>query len=225
MIPWRRLAETNVPGEAAPLVLSQRGDEFAIRVGAHLLMGSTMHGSEEQLAELACERLATRPAARVLVGGLGMGYTLAAALAHLGADAAVEVAELVPDVVEWNRGPLAHLAGRPLDDPRVTVWTGDVGERIRAARARYDAIVLDVDNGPDGLTRASNRALYSRAGIAAAHAALRGRGVLGVWSVAPDDAFAGRFEHAGFRVEERRVRARRTKGWRHVLWGGERQVP
>jgi len=218
MIPWRELDRAPVPGESAPLVLARRGDEFAIRVGPHLLMSSAMHGSEEALAELACAPLAARVDARVLVGGLGMGYTLAAALAHVGPDARVEVAELIPAVIEWNRGPLAHLAGRPLDDARATAIAGDVGGRIRAARERYDAILLDVDNGPDGLTRVANEALYSAAGLAAARVALRAGGVLGVWSTAPDDAFARRLERAGFRVDEHRVRARRTKGGRHVIW-------
>lgn len=222
MIPWQQLAQADVPGEKTPLVLSRRGSEFAIRIGTSALMSSLTHGSEEALAELACARIADRAEARVLIGGLGMGYTLAAALKQLGPSARVEVAELIPAVVEWNRGPLAHLADRPLADRRVAVWVGDVGDRIRAATAAWDAILLDVDNGPSGITRASNDRLYSGAGLGAARDALRVGGVLGVWSVASDRAFTHRLEHAGFSVKEEFVRARRTKGGRHVLWIGTR---
>lgn len=218
MIPWQRLDSATLAGEARELVLYRRDTEFVIRVGPHALMSSVAHGSEDALAETACARLAGRAGARVLVGGLGMGFTLAAALRALPADARVEVAELVPAVVEWNRGPLAHLAGRPLEDRRASVHEGDVADRIRAARAAWDAILLDVDNGPGGLTVATNDRLYSGAGLRAAHAALRAGGVLGVWSVQPDDAFADRLARAGFAVEERRVRARRGKGGRHTLW-------
>jgi spermidine synthase len=222
MIPWQLLGRAAVPGNDAPLTLHQRGREFVIRIGATALMGSLAHGSEEALAELACAHIAGRDDARMLVGGLGMGFTLAAALRHLGPRAGVVVAELIPAVVEWNRGPLAHLAGRPLDDARVTVWEGDVGECIRAKRAAFDAILLDVDDGPDGLTRAANDTLYSAAGLGAALRALRPGGVLGVWSVAPDEAFTRRLARAGFAVEESVVRARRTKGGRHTLWLAER---
>ena len=190
MIPWQLLGSSDVPGEPQPLTLHQRGSEFVIRIGALALMSSTAHGSEEALAELACTRLAGREGLRVLVGGLGMGFTLAAALRTLPASARVEVAELVPAVIEWNRGPLAHLAGRPLDDPRVTVHAGDVGDSIRVKRARLDAILLDVDNGPNGLTRAENDGLYSARGLAEAMSALKPGGLFGVWSVQPDAEFA-----------------------------------
>jgi spermidine synthase len=222
MIPWRRLDSATLPGEARPLVLYQRDTEFVIRVGPVALMSSAAHGSEEALAELACARIEGRAGARVLVGGLGLGFTLAAALAHLAASARVEVAELVPAVVEWNRGPLAHLAGRPLEDPRVTVWEGDVAERIRGKRSPLDAILLDVDNGPDGLTVPANDWLYSAPGLRAILSALREGGVLGVWSAAPDRAFTRRLEQAGFAVEEQVVRARKAKGGRHTLWLGTR---
>ena len=222
MIPWQRLGTATVPGNAAPLTLHQRGAEFVIRIGPIALMSSVAHGSEEALAELACESLVERPDARVLIGGLGMGFTLAAALQCLAPDARVVVAELVPAVVEWNRGPLAHLAGRPLEDPRVVVWEGDVGERIRAERAALDAILLDVDDGPDGLTRSANDRLYAEDGLRAAFGALRAGGTLGVWSVAPDAAFTRRLEWAGFVVGERVVRARRTRGGRHTLWLAKR---
>ena len=185
MVPWQRLAQAEVPGEKVPLVLSRRDAEFAIRIGSRTLMSSRAHGSEEALAELACARIAVRTP-RVLIGGLGMGYTLAAALRQLGPSAQVEVAELIPAVVEWNRGPLEHLADRPLADRRVSVWVGDVADRIRAASAAYDAILLDVDNGPSGITRAANDWLYTVAGLGSAIVALREGGVMGVWSAAPD---------------------------------------
>jgi len=223
MIPWRQLGSTALPGERLPMVLYQRDTEFVIRVGSIALMSSTAHGSEEALAELACAHVAAREDARVLVGGLGMGFTLAAVLAHLGSSARVEVAELVPAVVEWNRGPLAHLAGRPLEDARVSVWEGDVVERVREARGDFDAILLDVDNGPEAFTVASNRALYTAAGLTALHAALRAGGVLGVWSVAPDREFTRRLGQAGFAAEEHTARARGAKGGRHTLWLAERR--
>ena len=225
MLPWRQLGAATLAGESRPLVLYQRDTEFVIRVGPHALMSSAAHGSEEALAELACGRIAGRPAARVLVGGLGMGFTLAAALRHLGPDARVEVAELVPAVVEWNRGPLAHLAGRPLEDARVSVRVGDVADFIHGARGTFDAILLDVDNGPDGLTVATNDRLYSAAGLAAARSALRAGGLLGVWSVQPDRAFTGRLARAGFETEEQVVRARPGKGGRHTLWLATRPGP
>lgn len=218
MIPWRQLGSATLAGESRPLVLWQRDTEFVIRVGPHALMSSAAHGSEEALAEAVCARLAGRAGPRVLVGGLGMGFTLAAALRGLPADARVEVAELMGAVVEWNRGPLAHLAGRPLEDPRATVHAGDVAGRIHGARSAWDAILLDVDNGPDGLTVAGNDRLYSGPGLRAAFGALREGGVLGVWSVQPDDAFTDRLVRAGFAVEEQVVRARRGKGGRHTLW-------
>jgi spermidine synthase len=223
MIPWQLLGTAAVPGSDIPLTLHQHGSEFVIRTGKIALMGSEAHGSEEALAELACAPLAARANARVLVGGLGMGFTLAAALRELPPSAEVVVAELVPAVVEWNRGPLAHLAGRPLDDPRATVWEGDVADCIRAGRAAFDAILLDVDDGPDGLMRAANDRLYSDAGLRAASEALRPGGVLGVWSVAPDESFTRRLSRARFAVNETVVRARRTKGGRHTLWLAKRR--
>jgi spermidine synthase len=181
-------------------------------------MNSRLHDSEDALGALAGARVAARPKAKVLVGGLGMGFTLAAVLAELGRDAEVRVVELVPAVVTWNRELLGDLAGHPLRDPRVKVRVGDVGAAMRASRAAFDAILLDVDNGPEGLTRASNDALYGRAGLAAAHAALRPKGVLAVWSARPDAAFTRRLSAAGFRVDEREVRARERKGAKHTIW-------
>lgn len=218
MIPWEELGRAGIPAAADPLVLARRGTEFVIRIGAKALMSSAAHGSEEALAELACARIADRPRASVLIGGLGMGFTLAAALRSLPPTARVMVAELIPAVVEWNRGLLADLAGRPLEDPRVVVHQGEVAEMFRGKDAAFDCILLDVDNGPNGLTLASNDWLYSPAGLLAARLALPGGGVLGVWSVAPDPDFTHRLRAAGFDVEQQVVRARRSRGGRHTLW-------
>lgn len=158
MRPWELLDTAPVPGEGSELRLYQRGDEFSIKAGPIELMNSRVHGSEDALAEQGCRRIAERPQARILIGGLGMGYTLAAALQELGTDAEVVVAELVPAVIIWNRGTLAELAGNPLNDPRVTVYEGDVSTLINAQQNRFDAILLDVDNGPEGLTRKENDA-------------------------------------------------------------------
>jgi len=227
MTPWTLLDSAVVPGEfagmgAANLRLYQRAAEFSIKAGNSELMNSRVHGSEDALAELGCVALAEQPAARVLVGGLGMGYTLAAALGQLGPDAELVVAELVPAVVRWNRGPLAHLAGHPLHDARVRVCEGDVGKLLRAERTGFDAILLDVDNGPEGLTRKANDWLYGLEGLEAAYAALRPAGVLSVWSAGPDSAFTQRLRKVGFAVQEARVRARGTRGARHVIWTAAR---
>ena len=225
MIPWQQIGSASVPDEPRPILLLQRGPEFAIRLGPLALMSSLEHGSEEVLAELACGRLASRAKSRILIGGLGMGFTLAAALRTLGPEARVEVAELIPAIVAWNRGPLAHLAGEPLADRRVVVREEDVAARIHVARAAYDGILLDVDNGPDGLTRASNDGLYTVAGLRTAFAALRPGGILGVWSVAPDADFTHRLKKAKFAVAQETVRARRNKGGHHTLWLATRPDP
>lgn len=220
MTPWILLDTARIPGRApGELRLYRRGGEFSIKAGHCELMNSRVHGSEDALAALGCGRLSGRARPRVLIGGLGMGYTLAAALAQLGEAAEVVVAELVPAVVAWNRGPLADLAGRPLDDPRVQVREQDVGLVMRAERAGFDAILLDVDNGPEGLTRQANDWLYGLEGLDAAYAALRPGGVLAVWSAGPEPAFAQRLRKIGFAVEEARVRAHAGKrGARHVIW-------
>jgi spermidine synthase len=219
MVPWEFLDSSPVPGSKGELRLYKRGEEFSIRLDRGELMNSRRHGSEEALAELACARVADRSRPQVLIGGLGMGYTAAAALRRLGADARLMVAELVPAVVKWNRGPLADLAGRPLEDRRVTVREIDVARILREGQAIYDAILLDVDNGPQGLTRKGNDWLYSRAGLDAAFTALRFAGVLAVWSASPDRAFAQRLREAGFEVEEVQVRSRGPrKGTRQTIW-------
>ena len=219
MIPWVFLESAQVPGNGGELGLYRRGAEFSIRVGNRELMNSRVHGSEEALAELACERIADRARPRILIGGLGMGYTLAAALRRLGPEARVEVAELVSAVVAWNRGPLADLAGRPLWDARVAVREADVAAILRATPEAYDAILLDVDNGPEGLARRENDWLYARPGLEASRAALAPGGVLAVWSAAPNPVFAQRLRRVGFAVDEVQVPARSSrKGKRHTIW-------
>lgn len=221
MAKFELIGTASIPGKGSELRLLQRNDEFSIRIAGAPgeLMNTRLHGSEDALAELACERIADRPGARVLVGGLGMGFTLAAALAVLGEDAEVVVAELVPGVVEWNRGPLGAAAGHPLDDPRTRVSLGDVGELLRRESGGFDAIMLDVDNGPEGLTRRENDWLYSPKGLAAAQAALRPDGVLAVWSAGQDPAFTERLRRIGFLVEAVTVRAHRPgKGAKHCIW-------
>ncbi len=224
MRPWELLDTATVPGVGGDLRLYRRGEEYSIKAGYSELMNSRVHGSEDALAELACQRLADRPKPRVLIGGLGMGFTLAAALQQLGPEAEVVVAELVPAVVAWNRGPLAALAGQPLSDKRVIVHEGDVGQLIRSERTAYDAILLDVDNGPEGLTRKENDALYSPAGLSAAAAALRPGGIFGVWSISPEQKFSKRLGLSGLKVEEIRVRARgKNGGGRHMIWFGTKE--
>jgi spermidine synthase len=182
-------------------------------------MSSRMSGSEEALAVMTCERLTGVAAPHLLIGGYGMGFTLRAALAALRPAARITVVELVPEIIEWARGPMAELAAGCLDDPRVSLIEGDVGRAIRDAQDGYDAILLDVDNGPDGLTRTGNDALYTARGLAAAKHALRPGGVLAVWSAGSDAPFTRRLADAGFAVEEVAVRARSNgKGPRHVIW-------
>lgn len=219
MIPWELIDSSRAPGNGGELRLYRRGREYSIQVDGNELMNSRVHGSEEALAELACGRIADRPSPRVLIGGMGMGYTAAAALRRLGPDGRVVVAELVPAVVEWNRGPLADLAACPLHDSRVMVQEVDVARVLRAEQRAYDAILLDVDNGPEALTRAGNNWLYGRAGLEAAFGTLRPSGVLAVWSAGPDQAFTRRLGQAGFEVEEVRVAARgKAGGCRHTIW-------
>ncbi|WP_416140259.1 hypothetical protein ACM26W_07780 [Halomonas sp. HK25] len=221
MAKFELIGTATIPGKGTELRLLQRNDEFSIRIAgtAGELMNTRLHGSEDALAELACQRVADRPGVRVLVGGLGMGFTLAAALAALGEDAEVVVAELVPGVVEWNRGPLGAAAGYPLNDPRTRVSVGDVGELLRREPAGFDAIMLDVDNGPEGLTRRENDWLYSPKGLATAQQALRPDGVLAVWSAGQDPAFTERLRRVGLLVETITVRAHRPgKGARHCIW-------
>jgi spermidine synthase len=219
MIAWALLDSAPIPGSDARLQLYRRGDEFSIRVGNAELMNSRQRNSEEALARLACEKIAERKQARVLVGGLGMGFTLAAALPLLGPDATLLVAELIPQVVQWNRTALRELARDPLSDPRVRVVEGDVLHSMQHEEPGFDAIILDVDNGPEAFTRGENHALYGRKGLSTAHAALRRGGVLAVWSAAPSPAFRERLRRQAFAVKEVGVRARPGgKGAFHTVW-------
>ena len=206
-----------VPGEGGILSLHRRGDQFTLRVHDTELMSSGAHESEDALARLACAKLAHVADPVVLIGGLGMGYTLAAALKGVGPAGKVVVAELVPAVVEWNRGPLAHLAGHPLSDPRVSVRVQDIALSLQTELQAFDAILLDVDNGPEGLTRDSNNWLYSPDGLTSAYTALKPNGVLAVWSSTPEKTFAMRLRKMGFEVEEVRV-ASSTHDDRHTIW-------
>ncbi|MDH5470368.1 MAG: hypothetical protein OEX75_07240 [Gammaproteobacteria bacterium] len=219
MTPWTLLDSTQVPGNGGELCLYQRNNEFSIKItGRGELMNSRVHDSENALAEYTCARLVNCAQPRFLIGGLGMGFTLAAALRHLGGQAQLVVAELVPAVVTWNRGPLGECAGHPLRDPRVTVKETDVARLLVAGEQTYDAILLDVDNGPEGLTRKENDWLYSISGLSEAYAALRPRGLLAVWSAGPDNSFLQRLRKTGFDVDEVRVHAHGSKGARHIIW-------
>jgi len=218
MIRWEHLDTAPIP-DGGELKLMRRGTEYSIMSGSIELMNSRLSGSEEALATLTCAPLAATQQPKILIGGLGMGFTLRAALGVLPPQAEVVVAELVPAVVAWARGPLAELFAGSLDGSRVRVREGDVAEAIAEAKGDYDAILLDVDNGPGGLNREANDGLYAGAGLSAARRALRPGGVLAVWSATPDDRFAARLRNGGFTVEEKRVRATRSgKGARHVIW-------
>jgi spermidine synthase len=218
MIPWILLDTAKIPG-GGELRLMRRGDEFSIRLGSNELMNSRRGGSEKALAELPCERLRSRRKCRVLIGGLGMGFTLRAALGVLDADAEIVVCEIVPAVVAWARGPMAHMSANSLSDPRLDMHEGDVGHAIGSARARFDAILLDVDNGPEGLSRNANDRLYDGEGLKAAHRALSPGGILAVWSSAPSEHFVRLLRRADFGVEEVKVRANAKRaGAHHVVW-------
>ena len=219
MVPWLLLDTADMPGGGGELRLKQRGREFSIMLGAIELMNSRLSGSEEALATLVCERLQPRRAPEILVGGLGMGFTLRAALSALGPDARIVVAELVPAIIAWARGPMAEIFGGSLGDPRLALHEGDVGPYIAAHSTRFDAILPDVDNGPEGLTRRANDSIYDLAGLMAARTALRPGGILAVWSSGPDATFTQRLRRTGFHVEEIGLRATGGKrGARHVIW-------
>ena len=219
MKPWILLATATAP-EGGAIRLLRRGDEVSIRLeDGNELMNSRLGGSEEALATLALERIVGRAAPRVLIGGLGMGFTLRAAQAVAPPDARLVVSEVLPELVDWAGQYMAEVFGDCLADPRAEVRIGDVGAEIRAAVACFDAILLDVDNGPDGLTRTENDALYGEAGLRAARRALTPGGVLAVWSAAPDRGFSRRLARCGFDATTDVVRAGRTKrGVRHTIW-------
>jgi len=219
VIPWSLIDTAQVPGGGGELRLMRRGAEFSIRLGHSELMNSRRGGSEEALATMACERIRARKRPHILIGGLGMGFTLRAALAALGSQARITVAELVPTVAAWARGPMVEVFGKSLTDPRVRVCEADVVDLIRRGPSAFDAILLDVDNGPAGLTRTANDRLYDLEGLSAAHAALLPDGVLAVWSSGPDPRFTGRLRKTGFGVDEVAVRANGARGGaRHVIW-------
>jgi len=223
MLKRELLGEAQVPGGAL-LQLFSHGTDYIIALDRNELMSTRMWFSEEQLAELTLDRL-ERPAPHILIGGYGMGFTLRAALARLGDKGRVTVGELVPEIIEWARGPMAEVANGCLDDPRVTLRMGDLRQVIAEGNGTYDAILLDVDNGPDGLVRPENDAIYANAGLAAAKRALKPGGVLAIWSAAPDPRFTRQLTKAGFEVDPVEVRARpNNKGPRHTIWFAHRRL-
>jgi spermidine synthase len=218
VIPWEEIDRAQVPGDEGEVTLLKRGAEFSIRTAGTELMNSRLHGSACALAELTRSRIQRKSGLRILIGGLGMGYTLAAALEQAGLDTRITVSELIPAVVRWNREHLGRLAGMPLDDPRVSVEEEDVAETIRKRKSAWDAILLDVDNGPEGLTRKANDRLYGRSGLKASFSALRPGGLLAVWSSGADEAFTRRLKLCGFQTETITVAARKSgKGGRHII--------
>jgi spermidine synthase len=216
--PWELLGQTRTP-EGEEMTLTRHGSEYVILASGQSLMSSRMHGSEEALATLACGRARTLEEPCVLVGGLGMGFTLRATLDLLPPGATVVVSELVPAVVDWNRGPLGPLARHPLKDKRVAIEVNDVAATLRASLGRFDAVLLDVDNGPAAFTASHNASLYDDRGLAAARAALKPSGVLAVWSSREDRRFEQRLRYGGFNVAVERVRGRLKKGGpRHTIF-------
>jgi spermidine synthase len=219
MIPWEHIGTARVPGADVELRLMRRGTDFSMMLGQNELMSSRLSGSEAALATLACRRIEAVERPHLLIGGLGMGFTLRAALAVLGAEARIVVAELVPAVIAWARGPMADIFGDSLDDPRASIRSADVIEVIKSHASAFDAILLDVDNGPEGLIRKANDALYDLEGLKSIRRALRPGGVLAVWSSGPNALFSKRLRAAGFDVNEVAVRATaKRRGARHVIW-------
>ena len=215
------LDTTPIPNDGGALCLFEYGEDFVIKLEGGKggqLMNTRMHGSEDALAAIPCKKIAGRPGARVLIGGLGMGFTLASALQHLDQDAEVQVAELVPGVIEWNRGPLGAKAGNPMLDARAKVLNEDVANILKNQPKGFDAIMLDVDNGPEGLTHSNNNWLYSMDGLLACARALRSKGLLAVWSASADRQFSNRLGKAGFKAEEVQVYAHGNRGARHTIW-------
>lgn len=219
MTPWEEIDRAKVPGYEGEVILLKRGTEFSMRTAGTVLMNSRRHGSEDALAELTSSRIKRKHGLRILIGGLGMGYTLAAVLKLSKPDTRITVSELIPAVVRWNRKQLGHLAGMPLDDPRVSVEEEDVVETISKRKSAWDAILLDVDNGPVGLTRETNDRLYGRSGLKTSFSALRPQGILSVWSSWVDKAFTHRLKQCGFQTEFVNVSAHKPrKGGRHTIW-------
>jgi spermidine synthase len=225
MIPWSQIDTARVPGAEVELRLMRRGTEFSMMLGSNELMNSRLSGSEEALATLACKRIESTKSPHLLIGGLGMGFTLRAALAVLGPQARIVVAELVPAVIAWARGPMASVFGECLDDPRARICEADVADVIKSQSSAFDAILLDVDNGPEGLIRKANDALYDMKGLRSVRNALRPGGVLAVWSSGPHPAFSKRLRDAGFDVNEVAVRATtKRSGARHLIWFAARST-
>ena len=220
MIPWTHLDTVQIPNDGGELKLSQRGDEFSIKLSGKRgeLMNSRVFNSEKVLSQLGCAHIKPHHDAHILVGGLGMGYTLAAALKAVNTDSVVTVAELVPEVVKWNEGPLGNCAGNPLQDPRTKVHMGDVKQLLTARQPSFDAILLDVDNGPKGLTHADNDWIYSEDGLKDIYDTLNPNGMLAIWSAGPDYLFSVRLKKIGFRVDTREVQARPGKGSKHTIF-------
>jgi spermidine synthase len=224
---WTTLGSAQIPNDGGTLTLARRDKEFSIRLSGIRgeLMNSRVHGSEEALAELGCARLKNVDNSKVLVGGMGMGFTLASTLLMVSGSCEVTVAELIPEVVEWNRGPLGECAGQPLQDSRVRVHIGDVADVISGAEGGFGAILLDVDNGPEGLTNDENQWLYSLPGLRAIHRALSPQGTLAVWSAGPDPLFVIRLKKVGFHASVRSVRARPGKGSHHTIFLAKKGSP
>jgi spermidine synthase len=223
VIPWEEIDRAEAPGHEREVILLKRGKEFSLRTAGTELMNSQRHGSEVALAEHTYSRIKRKSGLRILIGGLGMGYTLAAALEQSEPDTLITVSELIPAVVRWNREQLGHLAGMPLDDPRVSVEEEDVAEIIRNRKSAWDAILLDVDNGPEGLTQETNDRLYGRSGLRTSFSALRPEGILAVWSSGADKAFTRRLKQCGFQTETLTVPVHKSgKGGRHTIWLAEK---
>ncbi|WP_340677016.1 hypothetical protein [Paraglaciecola sp.] len=220
MIPWTHLGNAQIPNNGGELKFSQRGNEFSIRLSGIRgeLMNSRVYHSEQVLAQLGCAHLKGLDNAEVLVGGLGMGYTLAAALKAINSKSHVTVAELIPEVLTWNQGPLGRCAGNPLQDSRTKVHIGDVAELLKSTQPAFDAILLDVDNGPEGLTQSDNNWIYSDAGLKSIYHTLKPQGMLAIWSAGPDYLFSVRLKNTGFKVDTRIVRARPGKGSKHSIF-------
>ena len=220
MIPWILLGTAHIPNNGGELKLTQRENDFSIHLKGVRgeLMNSRDHCSELALAELGCAHIRGKENTRVLVGGLGMGFTLAAALKATSTSSQVVVAELVPEVIEWNKGALGECAGRPLDDNRVLVHLGDVAELFKSRQATYDAVLLDVDNGPEGFTQACNNNLYSIESLQAIRETLQAGGVLAIWSAWHDEKFTQQLKKAGFKVTVQTIRAHKGKGSRYTVY-------
>ena len=220
MIPWTHLGSAQIPNNGGELKFSQRGDEFSIRLSGIRgeLMNSRVYNSEKVLSELGCAHVKSVDNAQVLVGGLGMGYTLAAALKTVNCTSTVTVAELIPEVVTWNQGDLGKCAGNPLQDSRTKVHVGDVAVLLSTQEPAFDAILLDVDNGPEGLTKSDNNWIYSEAGLKSIYHTLKPQGMLAIWSAGPDYLFEVRLKKVGYKVDTRIVRARPGKGSKHTIF-------